>query len=142
MRNKYLIFIVAFLVVIFLAIPFGIKNPPEKLKATDISLIHSVTIYNGKTFQLTQTEIDYWRELEFNLANHNYPGETPDYHVKLSGVKSDFSAIYNQDSDVIFFSFIPEIEYGFLNSPPPGGWNRPLYTTHADEKLLKLLRIK
>jgi len=60
----------------------------------------------------------------------------------LKGEKNEFTAIYNRNERIVYYSFIPEIEYGYLNSPPPGGWIKPLYKTDATEVLLKLLKVK
>lgn len=49
--------------------------------------------------------------------------------------------MYNKKNDIVFFSFVPEIKYGFLNSPSSGGWTKPLYQTKMTNELLELLKI-
>jgi|SRR5690606_1435345 len=140
MNNKLKIIIVIFFGLSCILI-FGIKIPPKHLKATELSMVHSVE--SDSTFvKWSQKEFDYWNSLQFQIATKDYPGETPDYVIKLKGTESDFSAMYNKNDTIVFFSFSSEIKYGFLNTPPPGGWTQPLYKIKADEKILNLLRIK
>ena len=120
----------------------GIETPPERLKSTTVSMIHSTSINNQKAAELTVEEEFFWKSLEFEIVRSEYPGETPDFVVDLVGEESEFSAIYNEGSDIVFFSFVPEVKYGFLNSPPPGGWTKPLYKTKATNELLNLLKIR
>ena len=117
------------------------KRPPDKLRATDVSPVHSILVNGDSAVRLSQDEIDYWRGLEFEMAKDS-PGETPDFVTALISDRSEFIAIYNKDDNVVFLSFVPEIGYGLINSPPPGGWTQPLYTTAATEDLLKLLRAR
>ncbi|WP_425077895.1 hypothetical protein [Psychroserpens sp. S379A] len=119
----------------------GIKIPPEKLKASDLSSIAKIKVNNDNVQNLTEKEIKLWKNLEFKISTENYPGETPDYIIDLIGNDSNFRAMYNESSGIIFFSFIPEIEYGFLNSPTPGGWTKPIYEIQASDELLSLLKV-
>ncbi|WP_027003081.1 hypothetical protein [Hugenholtzia roseola] len=141
LKTIYII-ILFFLMGIVVLIVVGYKVPPEQLKSTQVSSINSVSVNNQETIELTQQEIEYWNNLEFTLATTEYPGETPDYVVSLIGEKTEFITIYNKKNNIIFFSFVPEVKYGFLNSPPSGGWIKPLYKTKAINELLNLLKIK
>lgn len=141
-RTSYKIGIGILAVGIALILILGIKNPPEKLTATELSKIEKIKVNNGPTYELTDKEIDLWNNLEFDISTDNYPGETPDFVIDLIGNKSDFTAMYNKSSGIVFFSFVSEIKYGFLNSPAPGGWTKPIYETQANDQLLELLKIK
>jgi hypothetical protein len=141
-RAPYKIGIGVFTVGVALLFLIGIKNPPKKLKAVELSLIETVTVNNDRTQTLTESEINYWRTLEFELAEKNYPGETPDFVIRLGGTNADFTAMYNVNGETVFFSFVSEVKYGFLNTPPPGGWTKPIYETQADKRLLELLKIE
>ena len=131
-----MVFMVAF------SILFGIKNPPEKLNAIDLSAIEKVIVNQGQSYILSDKERELWKSLNFTMSTDNYPGETPDYVIDLIGNESSFTAMYNESSEIVFFSFVSEIRYGFLNSPPPGGWTKPIYETQANERLLELLKVK
>ena len=141
-RTLYKIGIGILVAGIVLILILGIKNPPEKLTATELSKIEKIKVSNGQTYKLTDKEIDLWNKLEFNISTDNYPGETPDFVIDLIGNKSDFTAMYNESSGIVFFSFESEIKYGFLNSPTPGGWTKPIYETQANDQILELLKIK
>jgi hypothetical protein len=130
------------ILVIGILLSIGIKNPPKELNATELSDIEKISVNNGSIHIFTEQEIEYWNILKFNLTTENYPGETPDFVVKLFGNKANFSAIYNESSGIVFFSFVPEISYGVFNSPAPGGWTKPIYETQANDKLLELLKLK
>lgn len=120
----------------------GIKIPPKKLTGTELSTIEKIRVNNGQIHILTDKEIEFWKSVKFNMASENYPGETPDFVVDMTGNKANFRAMHNKSSGIVFFSFVSEIRYGFLNSPPPGGWTKPIYETKANKKLLDLLKIK
>jgi hypothetical protein len=141
-RTSYKTGILVLVIGIALLLSIGIKNPPEKLSATELSAIEKISLNNGSIHILTNKEIEYWNSLTFNLATENYPGETPDFVIKLLGSKSNFSAIYNEGSGIVFFTFVPEISYGIFNSPAPGGWTKPIYETQANDKLLEFLKLK
>jgi hypothetical protein len=140
-RTSYIIGIGIFVIGISLALRFGIKNPPEKLAAIELPTIEKIRVNKGPIHILTENEIELWKDLDFVISTENYPGETPDFIIDLIGNESNFTAMYNESSRIVFFSFVSEIQYGFLNSPPPGGWTKPLYETQADEKLLELLKV-
>jgi hypothetical protein len=141
-RTSYKIGIAIFVIGIAILLSVGIKNPPEKLNATELSAVEKIMVNNDSIHILTDKEIELWNSLRFDLATESYPGETPDFVVKLIGNKANFSAMYNESSEIIFFSFVPEISYGIFNSPAPGGWTKPIYETQASDKLLELLKIK
>lgn len=141
-RRSYKIGIGILVVGIVLILIFGIKYPPEKLTATELSKIEKIKVNNGLIYNLTNEEIELWNNLEFDISTENYLGETPNFVIDLIGNESDFTAMYNESSGIVFFSFVPEIKYGFLNSPAPGGWIKPIYETQANDKLLELLRVK
>ena len=141
-RTSYKIGIAILAIGIAIFLSVGIKNPPKKLAATELSAIKKIRTSNGSIHILTDKEIQYWNSLKFNLATENYPGETPDFVVKLIGNKVNFTAMYNESNEIIFFSFVPEISYGIFNSPAPGGWTKPIYEIQANEKLLELLKLK
>lgn len=121
---------------------FGFKNPPKTVYAKDLSGFDTIIANNSQTHILSEEEILYWKSLKFTLSDGNYPGETPDFVIKLTSITVFFTAMYNHQSDVVFFSFIPEEAYGFFNSPPPGGWTLPIYETKADKALLDFLKIE
>lgn len=120
---------------------FGINNPPKRLLGSELSQIDKVSTGNGQIYYLKNEDIELWDSTEFNISTENYPGETPDYVIYLIGKTHEFTAMYNKDSEIIFFSFIPEIKYGLLNTPAPQGWNKPIYETKVSDKLLKMLRM-
>lgn len=124
-----------------LVLLMGIEKPPKMVSASDLPHFEKISINNGDTFLLTSKEIAYWKSLDFELTTEDYPGETPDYTLELLGADRQFTAIYNKNSSIVFFSFIPVYQYGFLNVPPPGGWTKPLYSTKANGQLLELLKI-
>lgn len=139
-KNNYTIYI--FTLTVFLTLlGVGFKTPPNKLKSSDISKIHSVSVNNHEIVKLTIDELIYWQSLEFELASMEYPGETPDFVIDLLGEKNRFTAMYNVGDDIVFFSFVSEIKYGFFNSPPLGGWTKPLYKIRTTDKILNLLKI-
>ena len=105
-------------------------------------MINAVSVNNQDTINLTQKEVDFWSNLNFEIVTSEYPGETPDFVIDLMGENNSFTAIYNREESIVYFSFVPEIEYGFLNSPPPGGWLKPLYKTKTTNELLKLLKVQ
>ncbi len=141
-RTSYKIGIGILVIGIALLLIFGIKNPPKKLTATELSTVKKIRVNNGPIHILTENEIELWKNLEFVISKENYPGETPDFVIELMGNTSNFTAMYNEPSEIVFFSFVLEIKYGFLNSPSPGGWTQPIYKTQANEKILELLKIK
>tara|TARA_R110002124_G_C8558090_1_gene480081 strand:+ start:57 stop:491 length:435 start_codon:yes stop_codon:yes gene_type:complete len=141
-RTSYKIGIAIFVIGIAILLSVGIKNPPEKLNATELSAVEKVMVNNGSIHILTDKEIELWNSIRFDLTTENYPGETPGFVVKLLGKKANFSAMYNESSGIVFFSFVPEISYGIFNSPAPGGWTKPIYETQANDKLLELLKLK
>lgn len=121
---------------------FGFKNPPKTVYAKDLSGFDTIIVNNSQTHILSEEEILYWKSLKFTRSDENYPGETPDFVIKLTSTTVSFTAMYNYQSDVVFFSFIPEVAYGFFNSPPPGGWTLPIYETKVDKVLLDFLKIE
>lgn len=141
-RKSYKIRIGILTVGIALILILGSKNPPKKLTATKLSKIEKIKVNNRQIYELTEKEIEFWNNLEFDISTDNYPGETPDFVIDLIGNDSDFTAMYNESSGIVFFSFVSEIKYGFLNSPAPGGWTKPIYETKANDQLLELLKIK
>src|SRR5690606_11421380 len=106
---------------------------------TKLSKIEKIKVNNRQINELTDKEIEFWNNLEFDISTDNYPGETPDFVIDLIGNDSDFTAMYNESSGIVFFSFVSEIKYGFLNSPAPGGWTKPIYETKTNDQILELL---
>jgi hypothetical protein len=120
---------------------YGFKYPPKTVYAKELSGFDTIIVNNSQTHILSEDEIFYWKSLKFTRSEGNYPGETPDFVIKLTSTTVSFTAMYNHQSDVVFFSFIPEVAYSFFNSPPLGGWTLPIYETKADKALLDFLRI-
>jgi len=127
---------------ILITLWFGFKNPPMMVYAKDLPRFDSISVNNSQTHILSEDEIEYWKSLKFTLSDVNNPGETPDYVIKLTNNTVSFTAMYNHESEVVIFSFIPEVTYGFFNSPPHGGWTLPIYETKADKALLDFLKIE
>lgn len=122
---------------------YGLRSPPEQLQASDIPSIGSTSTDDSPDIELTQAEIKYWSGLEFEISGNRYPGETPDFIRHLKNTDGDtFTAMYNRNSEFVFFRFASEVGYGIFNSPSPGGWTQPLYTTPRTEELLALLRVE
>ncbi len=141
-QNIFLIVLFAFLAILaYVLVPNGLKTPPKYLKATEISSIHSITSFDNDTIRLDEYDLKFWSNLEFEIAENNFPGETADQIIKLNTLKYNFSAIYFKHSKYLYFSFIPEIKFGFLKAPPPGGWIQPIYKTPINPDLLDFLRI-
>ena len=140
LKNRYINIFLTLTVFLTLLV-VGFKTPPNKLKSRDISKIHSISVNNHEIVKLTRDELIYWQSLEFELASMEYPGETPDFVIDLIGEKNRFTAMYNIGDDIVFFSFVSEIKYGFFNSPPLGGWTKPLYKIRTTDKILNLLKI-
>lgn len=130
------------ILIITVGLLIGFKTPPKILKATDIPLISATKYFYKKQVDLSISEIEYWNSLKFTMAEKEYPGETPDYVIDLITKKGKYTAMYNKEWSIVFFSFIPEVEYGKLYFKHPGGWTLPLYKAEATSKLLSLLRIK
>lgn len=109
----------------FITLWFGFKNPPKMVYAKDLSGFDSIIVNNSQTHILSEDEIEYWKSLTFTLSEGNYPGETPDYVIKFTNNTVSFTAMYNRESDVVFFSFIPEVTYGFSIVRLPGDGHFP-----------------
>ena len=139
MRFKFIIIVV--LIGISTVIFIGFKTPPNELKSIDVSMIHSIS-KNQTVFKLTEDELVYWKNLKFEIVNSQYPGATPDHIINLIGDKSEFTALYNNESNIVYFSFVPEVKYGFLSNPAPGGWIKPLYKLNNSKEIMELLKIK
>lgn len=112
----------------------------------------------------TLTDIEAWRfgkrleKVELSESDHQiwlntcfirasdlvYPGETPDYHINLFVGKKRYTALYNEDSDIIFISLVSDFRYsyGWVSAPSSGGWTQPLYVTNATQALLKAFGLK
>ncbi len=132
---------ISILTALALLLVSGFKSPPDNLKSADISLINSISINKGAVIELTDVEIKYWKNLEFEITQDS-PGNTPDVIIELLNKKGEFNAMYNKNDNVVYFSFVSEVKYGFLNLPPAGGWTKPLYKGKATDELLSLLKIK
>ena len=143
MNVKRILFLIVAILIFGVAMVFifGLRFPPEKLKASDLSAIKKVVVDNHESYTFSEEEIAYWESLTFTIVQDNYPGATPDFVTSIVSEQHNFSAIFNKNSNTIFLCFVPEIRYGFLNSRPAGGWQKPLYKVEANEQLLKLLRL-
>ncbi len=136
-------FIVIIITILITMILFrGLKKPPMVLTSKDIPQITGVYTQDGSLINFSVDEVNYWNNLKFVISESEYPGETPDIIVHLAGENKKFTTIYNENDKNIFISFYPEITYGFLTKPAPGGWAKPLYKIEASDRNLSLLKIK
>ena len=117
-----------------------VRFPPDVLPAEELQMISQR--FDFRSRDTTNIEDEYrrvWQRLIFKKTKTEYPGETPDHHVHLISEKGEHSAMYNHDESIVFFSFVPEIGYGWLNGPGPGGWTQPLYYAPVTDSLLQLI---
>ena len=132
----------------FLLLIFGrqLTTPPEIIVGSELFLPEAVETSQFGTVihhrELENEEQKQWRVLEFKLSEKT-PGSTPEYLISLmTSSRRYYSAMYNNEDSEVFFSFVPEIQYGRITSPPAGGWNQPLYVVKADDNVLNLLGIQ
>ena len=144
-RFKLIIYFITvlFILLLYSIYYFGFRMPPEYIKAVELESIKKIKTFHGQLFNVNDEDLKIWHSLVFRKSTiDEYPGETPDYHIKLITDNAEYSAIYNKDSKFVFFSFFPNIRYGFFTEPPPGGWTQPLYVSKVDSDLLKLIRYR
>jgi len=144
LRKGFKIVLISFLVGIGLVLWFGIKIPPKTLKSIELPIINSINVYalgQSMDYTLSESDLIFWKSLNFKIEKERYPGTTPDYLITLQGDDFKFLAMHNTGGDLVFFSFLPFISYGFLNSPPAGGWTGPLYAVKASDQLLQFLQV-
>ena len=118
------------------------------IKGSELEKINYLNVsYYGDDkgkFSLSDSDLEYFKNLTFTRKGGIHPGNTPDYYIKLISDNNEYFAIYNENSrsDKVFFLLGHHDEYGFFNTPAPGGWNDPVYFVEASEELLKILHIK
>jgi hypothetical protein len=141
MKKAFWLLVMAGLVVLMaVLVKTGFRKPPETLTGSALKELVAVSDLQGNCDELNRHERAYWKTLKFTRAKHEYPGETPDYTAYLLKDNSRYAVIYNKGSEIVFFSFVPDIRYGWLKAPSPGGWKQPLYTAPATDSLLQLIR--
>lgn len=133
---------VLLIVAIALGVYFGFKIPPQKLCSPELFLISTISINKGETIKLTTDEIEYWNKLEFDIVENDNLGATPDFLIDLGliGKQISYTALYNKGGRFVYCIF-PEMKYGIFNSPPPGGWHKPIYKIKANKELLEFLNL-
>lgn len=142
MQKRKTIYIIVLVILAIATTLFpGFTSPPKVVHAKDLPEIQSIRLNDKTLIKLNKEEKEYWKGLSFEIAKNETPGNTTDFVVELSTESTEFTAIYNKGEDYIFFSFYPEIKYSFLNTPAPGGWNKPLYKIKSDHRITKFLRI-
>ena len=138
---------------IALAIAFGIgylldtgyQLPPESGCFSEIDELKTVEVRRWEEDsvlrKISEADQAAFAGICFRIAGEHYPGETPEYLLRLSIGDDEHWAMYNAGSEFVFFSLIdnPKYNYGFFTAPPPGGWTQPLYIAEASSELLAIL---
>lgn len=136
---KYIV-IAGILVLVNFIILYFYTLPPQQIKGSDISKILSISSVKGHA-KWSKEELKIWNRLHFEKEESVHAGGRPDYITRLMTEENTFQARYNIGDSIVFFNFIPEIEYTMFQKPPHNNWDLPLYTSQATDTLLQLLQM-